>query len=42
MGIVLMGISVGLCGYMWMNKYVYGELPETITNEELKKAQIER
>ena len=25
-----------------MNKYVYLELPETITNDELKKAQIKR
>ena len=41
-GIVLSGVAVGLLGYLWMNKYVYLELPETITNEELKKAQIKR
>eukprot|EP00088_Acartia_fossae_P051763 TRINITY_DN581_c0_g1_i1.p2 TRINITY_DN581_c0_g1~~TRINITY_DN581_c0_g1_i1.p2 ORF type:complete len:185 (-),score=58.93 TRINITY_DN581_c0_g1_i1:261-815(-) len=41
-GIILMGISVGLVGYMWMNKYVYLELPSTITDENKKKAQIER
>jgi len=41
-GIVLSGVAVGLLGYLWMNKYVYGELPETITNDELKKAQIKR
>lgn len=41
-GICLSGFAVGLLGYLWMNKYVYGELPATITNDELKKAQIER
>jgi len=41
-GITLTGIAVGLLGYLWMNTFVYQELPETITNDELKKAQIER
>merc|ERR1719334_2494668 len=42
LGIILMGASIGLWGYMWMKFKVYGELPDTITNEEKKKAQIER
>jgi len=42
LGIILMGASIGMWGYMWMKGYVYGELPDTMTNEEKKKAQIER
>jgi hypothetical protein len=39
---VLVGLSIGIWGYMWMKAYVYPELPVTITDEERVKAQIER
>jgi hypothetical protein len=41
-GLVLIGISIGIWGYMWMRAYVYQPLPDTITDEEKVKAQIER
>ena len=41
-GLTLLGISIGVWGYLWMKAYVYGKLPETITDEEKMKAQIER
>merc|ERR1712193_346527 len=42
LGLTLIGISIGIWGYLWTKTFVYGELPDTITNEEKKKAQIER
>ena len=41
-GLALIGISIGVWGYLWTKNFVYGELPDTITNEEMQKAQIER
>merc|ERR1712076_220635 len=41
-GCTLIGISIGLWGYLWMKAVVYGPLPDTITNEEKQKAQIDR
>merc|ERR1711993_32598 len=41
-GLTLVGISIGVWGYLWMKSFVYGELPDSITNEERVKAQIER
>ena len=41
-GIILFGISIGIWGYIWMKSVVYPPLPDTITNEEKQKAQIER
>ena len=41
-GCTLIGISLGIWGYLWMKAFVYGELPDTITDEEKLKAQIER
>ena len=41
-GLTLVGISIGVWGYLWMKSFVYGELPSTITDEEKMKAQIER
>ena len=41
-GIILFGISMGIWGYIWMKTVVYPPLPDTITNEEKQKAQIER
>merc|ERR1712211_214347 len=41
-GCVLISVSVGLWGYLWMKAYVYPPSPETITNEEKMKAQIDR
>ena len=41
-GLTLLGISIGVWGYLWMKAFVYGQLPETITDEEKLKAQIER
>ena len=41
-GLTLVGISIGVWGYLWMKAFVYGKLPETITDEEKMKAQIER
>jgi cytochrome c oxidase subunit 4 len=41
-GMVLVLISTGIWGYLWMKKVVYGELPDTITNMEKQKAQIDR
>ena len=41
-GLTLLGISIGVWGYLWMKAFVYGKLPETITDEEKMKAQIER
>ena len=41
-GLTLVGISIGVRGYLWMKAFVYGELPSTITDEEKLKAQIER
>merc|ERR1712131_272970 len=42
LGVVLIGVSIGIWGYIWMKTVVYPPLPETITNEEKQKAQIER
>merc|ERR1719228_3055302 len=42
LGLCLIGISIGIWGYMWMKKFVYNALPETITDEEKVKAQIDR
>ena len=42
LGFVCVGISVGILGYIWMKKVVYPPLPDTITNEEKQKAQIQR
>ena len=41
-GLTLLGISIGVWGYLWMKAFVYGKLPESITDEEKLKAQIER
>ena len=41
-GLALIGISIGVWGYLWTKAFVYGELPDSITNEEKQKAQIER
>merc|ERR1719347_2333261 len=41
-GTVLMVITMGMWGFMWMRAFVYSDLPESITNEEMQKAQIER
>merc|ERR1712108_70495 len=41
-GLTLVGVSLGVWGYLWMKAFVYGQLPETITDEEKLKAQIER
>ena len=35
-------VSLGIWGYLWMKKYAYNILPDTITNEEKQKAQIDR
>lgn len=40
--ILFAGVATGLMGYLWLQKFVYGPLPETITNDELVKAQIRR
>ena len=42
LGLCLIGISIGIWGYMWMKKFVYSSLPDTITDEEKVKAQIDR
>merc|ERR1712117_222926 len=42
LGLTLVGISLGIWGYLWMKAWVYGDLPDTITNEAKQKAQIER
>merc|ERR1711922_116813 len=42
LGLCLIGISIGIWGYMWMKKFVYSDLPDTITDEEKVKAQIDR
>ena len=39
---MLVGLSIGIWGYMWMKAFVYPPLPDTITDEEKVKAQIER
>ena len=41
-GVVLVCVSMGVWGYLWMKNVVYGPLPDTITNEEKQKAQIDR
>jgi len=41
-GITLVIVSLGIWGYLWMKTYVYNILPDTITNEEKQKAQIDR
>merc|ERR1712066_283187 len=41
-GLTLLGVSIGGRGHLWMKAFVYGELPESITDEERMKAQIER
>merc|ERR1719391_535610 len=38
LGVVLIGVSIGIWGYIWMKTVVYPPLPETITNEEKQKA----
>merc|ERR1712098_652272 len=42
LGVMLVGVSIGIWGYVWMKKVVYPELPDTITNEDKLEAQIER
>jgi len=42
LGIVLMGISGAFVCYVWLKTFVYQPLPETITDPEKQKAQIER
>merc|ERR1712083_448205 len=42
LGMSLIGISIGIWGYLWMKAYVYNVLPETVTDEEKQKAQIDR
>merc|ERR1719391_1035344 len=42
LGLVLVGVSIGIWGYLWMKAVVYPPLPETVTSDESKKAQIER
>lgn len=39
-GVGLILSSLGIWFYLWMKKYVYDPLPETITDEELVKEQI--
>jgi cytochrome c oxidase subunit 4 len=41
-GICLMAFSLSLWGFLWMKYFVYGPLPDTITNEVKQKAQIDR
>lgn len=41
-GCVMVAVSVGIWGYFWMKNVVYGPLPDTITDEEKQKAQIDR
>merc|ERR1712200_297004 len=41
-GCVLVAVSIGIWGYFWIKAFVYGQLPESITDEEKLKAQIER
>jgi len=41
-GCVMVAVSVGIWGYFWMKSVVYGPLPDTITDEEKQKAQIDR
>ena len=41
-GCVLVAVSIGIWGYFWMKSVVYGELPDSITNDEKQKAQIDR
>merc|ERR1719427_2400365 len=38
-GCVLVAVSIGIWGYFWMKSVVYGELPDSITNDEKQKAQ---
>ena len=42
LGLTLLGISIGIWGYIWTKAWVIGPLPDTITDEEKVKAQIER
>jgi len=42
LGWALISVSIGLWGYLWMKAYVYPPLPDTITNEDKMKAQIDR
>eukprot|EP00088_Acartia_fossae_P051764 TRINITY_DN581_c0_g2_i1.p1 TRINITY_DN581_c0_g2~~TRINITY_DN581_c0_g2_i1.p1 ORF type:complete len:188 (-),score=74.79 TRINITY_DN581_c0_g2_i1:221-784(-) len=41
-GIALMGVALGMLGYLWLKAVVYEELPHTITDEEYQKAQLKR
>merc|ERR1719251_360295 len=41
-GCVLVAVPIGIWGYFWMKSVVYGELPDSITNDEKQKAQIDR
>ena len=41
-GIAAFGVAIGIWGYMWCKKYVYGAVPYTITDEEYLKATIQR
>merc|ERR1719270_3012217 len=41
-GIVLMGLSGALLCFVWLKEFVYQPLPDTITDPEKQKAQIER
>lgn len=36
------GVGLAFTGYLWINKYVYEPLPDTITDPEKVKAQIKR
>ena len=41
-GTVLMVVTLDMWGFIWMREFVYGPLPESITNEDRIKAQVER
>merc|ERR1711872_878745 len=34
LGMSLIGISIGIWGYLWMKAYVYNTVPDTVTDEE--------
>jgi len=42
LGLTLIGISIGIWGYLWMKAFVYNDMPDTILNEDKQKAQIDR
>jgi cytochrome c oxidase subunit 4 len=41
-GIAAAGVAIGIWGYMWCKKFVYGEVPYTVTDEEYLKAEVKR